>query len=284
MCQDPLHSERKVRNSHSKYFLFTCDVEYIGPETSRGIRAMAGLLEDFGVRGTFFCTGRIMLDFREEVDRLQAAGHEIASHGFSHPEPDKAEGEHVFLDRLSDSQLASEIERSYTCFAEAGIRVEGFRAPAFKADHRSSKFVSRFFTYESSRVRPFDWSLSGKKHCFKSYEKNQQIFISRLKCVNLPFGSSYFMLMGPLAIPLIKKYLSETSLSVFYCHSYDLTPLDASIRNSCGIGRLKWSVYYRHCGARGFRNIFSSIIGEALRQGFNFHTCGEFMRKESHVF
>ncbi len=68
-----------------KVIALTCNVfwgeEYIGP--------MLEILTDKDVLMTFFIGGTWAENFPELVKKMQSLGHEIGSHGYSHPHPDR---------------------------------------------------------------------------------------------------------------------------------------------------------------------------------------------------
>jgi len=68
-----------------KAIALTCNVfwgeEYIGP--------MLEILTEKDVRVTFFIGGTWAEKFPELVGEMQSRGHEIGSHGYSHPHPDR---------------------------------------------------------------------------------------------------------------------------------------------------------------------------------------------------
>ena len=57
------------------------DCAYIGGPTDE----ILGILDEFGVKATFFMTGEFVLNFPEEAKRIRDAGHEIGCHSLSHP-------------------------------------------------------------------------------------------------------------------------------------------------------------------------------------------------------
>ncbi len=88
---------------------------------AEGIARTLDLLDEVGVRATFFTTARIAQHAPELIVRAAKAGHEIASHGFDHSRFEDAD-----LARSRDALL--EILRS-AGVEERLVRVEGFRRP-----------------------------------------------------------------------------------------------------------------------------------------------------------
>ncbi len=104
----------------------------VGPprfsSSERGLRAISGILDDLGVRGTFFLEGRTA----EAVDCSPAAGHRIGMHGYDHED----------LTALGDDALREAVERSFEAVSDRASRPGCFRAPYMKADARVLEAVA----------------------------------------------------------------------------------------------------------------------------------------------
>lgn len=89
------------------------------------------MLESFaarGVRATFFVLGLAAEKSPQIVRTIQAAGHEIQSHGYGHVE--------VF--RLTREQFREDILRAKGLLEDmTGHEIYGYRAPSFSMDHRT---------------------------------------------------------------------------------------------------------------------------------------------------
>jgi polysaccharide deacetylase family protein (PEP-CTERM system associated) len=81
------------------------------------------------VTATFFTVGAVAREYPEVVDRIAAAGHEVASHGDSHTP----------LSDLDRGEFERELTRSATAIkAATGQRPHGFRAPNFSLSGATS--------------------------------------------------------------------------------------------------------------------------------------------------
>ena len=117
----------RVRNA------FTVDVEdwyqscidYDAPITDRVVRnvdRMLSVLDDCGVKGTFFVQGRVAETFPGLIRSLSDLGHEVQSHGHTHRP----------LFAMSRSELHAELDRGKKTVEDAtGTAVTAFRAPDF---------------------------------------------------------------------------------------------------------------------------------------------------------
>ena len=112
---------------------FTIDVEdwyqscidFDAPITDRVVRnvdRVLAVLDDCGVKGTFFVQGKVAEAFPRLVAELVGEGHEVQSHGYSHRP----------LFAMSERALRDELERSrQTVEDAAGVAVNAFRAQDF---------------------------------------------------------------------------------------------------------------------------------------------------------
>ncbi|MCC7291084.1 MAG: polysaccharide deacetylase family protein [Phycisphaerales bacterium] len=86
------------------------------------IDRLLGLLARRAARATFFCLGKSLAHRPDLVRRIADAGHEIASHGWSHE----------LVHSAGLSAFAEDLRRSLGWLAEVtGRAVLGYRAPAF---------------------------------------------------------------------------------------------------------------------------------------------------------
>jgi polysaccharide deacetylase family protein (PEP-CTERM system associated) len=112
---------------------FTVDVEdwyqscidYDAPITERverNLERIVMLLDECGIKGTFFVQGRVAETFPRLLQALVAEGHEIQSHGYSHRP----------LFGMNRTELRDELERARKTVEDAaGTEVTAFRAQDF---------------------------------------------------------------------------------------------------------------------------------------------------------
>jgi len=87
------------------------------------------MLDDHGVKATFFILGWVAENERSLVESIASAGHEIASHGMSHN----------MLNRLTPETFAAELLESRKLLEDiTGKKVRGFRAPTFSITHKTA--------------------------------------------------------------------------------------------------------------------------------------------------
>jgi peptidoglycan/xylan/chitin deacetylase (PgdA/CDA1 family) len=165
----------------------------------------ARLLEEHGVRGTFYLTGsyceRVIDDVlqygAEDLAALAGAGHEIGCHTFTHPR----------VSTLSAGALNGEIELNAAFLARhlPGLELRTFAYPfgdlSFAATMR---LQSRFAGCRSSQPGLNSGTAD----------------LGRLRSVRL-----YDRLIGPADVSdLIKQAVARNAWLIFYTHDVDWTP------------------------------------------------------------
>lgn len=102
-----------------------CDFEghHAGPEgdrfADRGLDRLLAALGSLQLRMTFNVVAELCRTHPRRIERIVAAGHEIACHGWRHERPRE----------LSVGQLDDMLRGARACFAELDLRPIGFRAP-----------------------------------------------------------------------------------------------------------------------------------------------------------
>jgi len=112
---------------------------------SVGVERLLELLARHDARGTFFVLGWLANRRPEIVRAIAAAGHEIASHGWSHQR----------VTQLCRSRFRTDIRRAKQTLEDvAGAPVLGYRAPSFSITHANDwaldVLVEEGYRYDSS--------------------------------------------------------------------------------------------------------------------------------------
>src|SRR5579884_1501291 len=111
----------------------------------RNTQVLLDLLAERGIRGTFFVLGWIAERHPALVKRIAAAGHEVASHGFSHQ----------LIYTQTPGEFREETSRSKRLLEDlVGAAVIGYRAASFSITRRSlwalDVLIDLGFRYDSS--------------------------------------------------------------------------------------------------------------------------------------
>ena len=112
----------------------------------RNVELILALLQRAGARGTFFILGSVAAEEPELAPMIAAAGHEIASHGWSHR----------LVNQLSPAEFRDEIERTGDLLErQCGVRPVGFRAPQWSLSRSATPWAFEIlaqcgYLYDSS--------------------------------------------------------------------------------------------------------------------------------------
>lgn len=130
LAVDPDYERRPSLMSHQRY----------GPRV--GVPRLLRLLEERGVRATFFIPGATADRHPEAVIAIVEAGHEVAHHGYLH-EP---------LTGRSEAEERAFLERGLEALDRvAGVRPLGYRAPWWElGEHTLALLHELGFAYDSS--------------------------------------------------------------------------------------------------------------------------------------
>lgn len=79
-------------------------------------------LERRGIKATFFCVGKMAIDFPQVVREIASHGHEVGCHS----------NEHTWLNKMTEKQLVNDTSDAIKALEDvAGQKVVSYRAPAF---------------------------------------------------------------------------------------------------------------------------------------------------------
>jgi len=183
-----------------------------------------------------FTIGRDAEAQRELLRRATAAGHEIASHSLTHPQP---------FNTLDDAALREELETSRARLsAAAGCEVVGFRAPAWDVDARVLDQVrAAGYRYDAS-VFPTPVLIASRLAAYRRSAGNGSIFAMDL--VGHAFAPMRPYVIGNGAGDLVEFPISVTPrlrLPVYHTLAY-LVPERLFRRNLQALLRSELPVLY----------------------------------------
>ncbi len=114
-----------------------------------GVPRLLQLLTDVALKATFFIPGLTAERYPEMVERVAAAGHEIAHHSFSHRS----------AVTLTPDEERLDFERALDALGRLGVRPVGHRAALWEATWRTPALVAEYgLLYDSSLMdddRPY---------------------------------------------------------------------------------------------------------------------------------
>lgn len=111
------------------------------PSLAIGYPRLLALLDELGLRGTFFIEGWNGIHHPHRVEELARRGHEVGLHGWVHER-------FALLERLRAEQL---LHDGTAALARIGLRPKGFRAPGGeRGEHTIPLLRALGFRYDSS--------------------------------------------------------------------------------------------------------------------------------------
>jgi polysaccharide deacetylase family protein (PEP-CTERM system associated) len=208
------------------------------------------ILDEAGVKGTFFVLGWVAERHRSLVRRIAARGHELASHGYAH---------RLVYDQ-SPAAFREDVRRAKHLLEDiAAVRVQGFRAPSYSITPRSlwafDVLIEEGYRYDAS-VFPIHHDRYGipvsSRRTYRIVRPGGCLVevpasASRWCGVNLPVGGGGYFRLLPYAWThwgLKRINTVEKRGAVFYLHPWELD--DAQPRLPAGaLTRVR---HYRNLG------------------------------------
>ena len=85
-------------------------------------------LDRVGCKGTFFCVGKLALEFPDVVKRIASRGHEIGCHSYVH----------VWINKMTEEMLLDDTTEALKALEDVvGQKVTSYRAPAFSLSEKN---------------------------------------------------------------------------------------------------------------------------------------------------
>lgn len=194
----------------------------------RNTERVLALLEEYGIKATFFVLGCIAQSEPELAPLIAAGGHEIASHGFSHR----------LVHTLSAEEFRDEIQRTDVLLqSQTGQKPVGFRAPQWSLSLTRTPWAFEVlaqegYLYDSSlNPLPFVGSSRGPRFPYRlsSFSSPIQEFpplVAPSLVGNMPVGGGWGFRLFPLefVIHSVEAYNQHNQPAVFYFHPRELDP------------------------------------------------------------
>ena len=198
--------------------------ERVVPATER----LLELLEQAGVKATFFTLGFIAEHHPQVVRRVAEGGHEVATHGYSHS----------LVYELDERQFREELRRSVVLLEDlSGQRVLGHRAPFFSVTRRSlwalDVLAEEGLRYDASIFPVRNWRYGiedAPRWPYQPLPGSELIEFpmstSRVRNRNVPTtGGAYFRIYPyTLSRRLMRTTNKYGYPAVFYIHPWELDP------------------------------------------------------------
>jgi polysaccharide deacetylase family protein (PEP-CTERM system associated) len=195
----------------------------------RNVHTILALLDESGIKGTFFVQGLVAETFPHVVATLVAEGHEVQSHGYSHRP----------LFAMSTHQLRDELERARTTVEDAaGTAVTAFRAQDFSIlrdnlwaldvlAEAGFEIDSSIFPMRSKKYGIAGWELAPHVLTTPSGRRIVEVPVAvwETRRLRLPVaGGGYFRLLPKsLLTRAVRSIATSGRPPVIYCHPYEFS-------------------------------------------------------------
>lgn len=194
---------------------------------ARNTDAALALFDETGVKATFFTLGCVAEAEPALMQRIVAAGHEVASHGW----------DHVRVFTMTPDQFRADLARARAAIEDAsGQRVTGYRAPSFSIDARTpwahAILADEGYAYSSS-VAPLKHDHYGQADAPRFMHRpvaGQSLVelppsVTDLGGKTLGIGGGFFRLF-PYALSrrAMGQIEAEARPASFYFHPWDIDP------------------------------------------------------------
>ncbi|MCD4692537.1 MAG: DUF3473 domain-containing protein [Calditrichales bacterium] len=201
----------------------------------RNTDRILSLLNMFNIRCTFFVLGWVAERYPKLIRKISEAGHEVASHGYSHELTYTLNNKDISNDVCKSKQLIEDI---------TGQAVTGYRAPSFSVDDRLIDVLKELaFDYDSS-YSPFKLNnrygvinrplrKEGTIYRFDNGLIEMPLSMLKMGNWNIPVsGGAYFRLL-PLTLfkGFVKQIIKKDRFYVFYLHPWEFEPDQPRIKN-----------------------------------------------------
>ncbi len=205
------------------------------------------------VKATFFTLGWVAERYPALVQRIVAAGHELASHGYSH----------VRVSQQQPAEFRADVEKAKKLLEDiGGVVVKGYRAPSYSIGAGNlwalDELAEAGYLYSSS-IYPVRHDLYGMPGAprFAFHPRGEEgilevpITTLRLGRRNLPCGGGGFFRLYPYAVSrwaLRRVNQGEGRSGMFYFHPWEIDPgqprqtglgLKTRIRHYLNLGRME---------------------------------------------
>ncbi len=199
--------------------------------------AVLQLFADAGLQATFFTLGWVAERCPRLLERIAAAGHEVASHGY----------DHARVYTMTAEQFRADIDRTRKILEDiSGQSVTGYRAPSFSIDQRTPWahpiLAEQGYKYSSSvapiRHDHYGWADS-PRFAWKPVAGSDliELPVTTVKAAGRTFaagGGGFFRLL-PYSLydwAIGKMHADDGRGAIFYFHPWEIDPDQPRVKNA----------------------------------------------------
>jgi polysaccharide deacetylase family protein (PEP-CTERM system associated) len=194
-----------------------------GPALERQTRALLGLLDELGVKATFFALGMAARAHPELVQAVVERGHEIGCHGDAH----------LPVHTQTPQEFAADLKAACATIEQlTGTQPLGYRAPAFSITRASAwahaVLAEQGFAYDASqhdtpRIRDRARSAGGGPHRLNDSLYEFPVAVWRSPAGTVPVGGASYWAVLPTRL-VIRGLQQAGAHAGLYLHPHELDP------------------------------------------------------------
>lgn len=205
------------------------------PRVVKNTETILSLLQQYGIKATFFVLGWVADNFPQLVKKIDAHGHEVGCHSY----------QHRLIYNLTPAEFKRDTKQSKDILEQIiGKKVNGYRAPSYSITKNSLWALDVLeelgFRYDSS-IFPiyhdrygipdsprFEYQLPA--HNLKEYPISTSLFMGR----KIPVaGGGYFRLFPYWFTKMALKNINEKERQpfIFYLHPWEIDPGQPRMQN-----------------------------------------------------
>lgn len=212
------------------------DWDGLDRRVERNTDAVLEIFDQAGVKGTFFTLGWVAERHPALIRRIAGAGHEVASHGWSH--------DRVFS--MISKVFSEDLARTRKVLEDAGgIAVTGYRAPSFSIDQRTpwahEALAEAGYAYSSS-VAPvvhdhYGWP-DAPRFAFRPVAGSNLVELpvttARLAGRTLAAGGGGFFRILPYGFSrwAVRQVNTAGQPAIIYFHPWEIDPGQPRVANA----------------------------------------------------
>lgn len=181
-------------------------------------------LDKFGIKATFFCVGKLAIDFPQVVCGIAKRGHEVGCHS----------NDHTWLNKMTEEQLRRDTEEAIKALEDvAGQKVVSYRAPAFSITQKNKWAVNVLAACgieSDASIFPTSRDYGG----YKDFPQDTPCIISHEGATLMEYPISLTTILGKtmaysgggffrlLPYWLVSKTMKQRDYNICYFHLNDL--------------------------------------------------------------
>ena len=212
--------------------------DHMESRVERNTHAVLEMLEEFRLHATFFILGWVAERYPSVVRAIQAAGHELGCHSYSHS----------LVYELTPDEFRADTRRALCAIEDAaGLRVRAYRAPSFSITARSLWALEILFelgfTIDSSIFPVWNWLYgipNAPRRPFRIHVNGSDLLEfppATLKIGRwaLPVtGGAYLRILPYRLQALAQKMAGRGEPIVLYFHPWELDPAQPRVAARLG--------------------------------------------------